>query len=243
MPIDYANTIIYKITCKDKAVTDLYVGHTTDFVQRKRAHEYSCLSNKSVNHKCKVYEIIRANGGWSNWKMEIINFFECKDLYEAKEKEQEYFILLNANLNSIEPMPKKKEKKEKVIIKPEVAIIINTIVPPFSCSSCNIVTNNKKDFNKHLLTRKHLKCVNFQQIDEIIPKKISHQNCKICNKMFVSRSGLWRHNKKTCTEIKPQTNTSDDLSNIVLEFIKISKELQKQNTDLQKQILECMNNK
>ena len=143
----------------------------------------------------------------------------------------------------LEKFPIEKERKEKVIIKPEVAIIINTTVPPFSCSSCNIVTNNKKDFNKHLLTRKHLKCVNFQQIDEIIPKKISHQNCKICNKMFVSRSGLWRHNKKTCIEIQPQTNTSDDLSNIVLEFIKISKELQKQNTDLQKQILECMNNK
>ena len=136
-----------------------------------------------------------------------------------------------------------KEKKEKVIIKPEVATIINTTIPQFSCSSCNIVTNNKKDFNKHLLTRKHLKCVNFQQIDEIISEKTSQQKCKICDKIFFSRSGLWRHNRKTCIEIQPQTNTLDDLSNIVLEFVKISKELQKQNTDLQKQILECMNNK
>jgi hypothetical protein len=29
---DYSCTLIYKITCKDHTVTDLYVGHTTDFV-------------------------------------------------------------------------------------------------------------------------------------------------------------------------------------------------------------------
>ena len=36
--IDYSNTIIYKITCKDENVTDVYVGHTINFVQRKHAH-------------------------------------------------------------------------------------------------------------------------------------------------------------------------------------------------------------
>ena len=33
--IDYSNTIIYKITCLDPNITDVYVGHTTNFVQRK----------------------------------------------------------------------------------------------------------------------------------------------------------------------------------------------------------------
>ena len=35
---------------------------------------------KSVNYK--LYNVIRSNGGWSNWKMEIFNCFNCKDLYE-----------------------------------------------------------------------------------------------------------------------------------------------------------------
>ena len=39
--LDYSNTIIYKISCKDSAVTDLYVGHTINFVQRQLAHKYS----------------------------------------------------------------------------------------------------------------------------------------------------------------------------------------------------------
>ena len=96
--IDYSNTIIYKITCKDTQVTDVYVGHTTNFVQRKYSHRQNCKNNN-----CKLYEVIRANGGWSNWSMDIINFFNCKDLYEARIKEQEYFLLLRATLNSNEP--------------------------------------------------------------------------------------------------------------------------------------------
>ena len=79
--IDYSNTIIYKITCNNPNVNDLYVGHTTNFVQRKHAHKQSC-----INDNCKLYNVIRNNGGWNNWNMEIINFFNCKDHYEARKK-------------------------------------------------------------------------------------------------------------------------------------------------------------
>ena len=30
--IDYSNTIIYKIYCKNETITDIYVGHTTNFL-------------------------------------------------------------------------------------------------------------------------------------------------------------------------------------------------------------------
>ena len=45
--LDYSNTIIYKITCNDTNVSDLYVGHTTNFIERKRGHKYSCVNNVS----------------------------------------------------------------------------------------------------------------------------------------------------------------------------------------------------
>ena len=41
--IDYSNTIIYKITCKDPTVNEVYVGHTTNFVQRKYSHKQNCI--------------------------------------------------------------------------------------------------------------------------------------------------------------------------------------------------------
>lgn len=101
---DYSNTIIYKITCRDPNIHDVYVGHTTNFVQRKDSHKICCTNNNN-NNNCKLYRVIRNNGGWDNWKMEIIDFMNCKDLYEARKKEQEYFVLLKATLNSIEPLP------------------------------------------------------------------------------------------------------------------------------------------
>ena len=111
--IDYSSTIIYKITCKDASVNEVYVGHTTNFVQRKYAHKQSCINENSTNYKCKLYEVIRSLGGWVNWKMEIVGFFNCANQYEARKKEQEYFISLKATLNSIEPIPKIKLYKKK----------------------------------------------------------------------------------------------------------------------------------
>ena len=51
--IDYSKTIIYKITCDDSDVEDLYVGHTTDFYLRCCSHKSRC--NKPTN-KCYHYK-------------------------------------------------------------------------------------------------------------------------------------------------------------------------------------------
>ena len=103
--IDYSNTIVYKIACNDHLITDVYVGITTNFIQRKYAHKLACNNIKSSCYNFKLYKTIRAHGNWSNWNMSIINYYNCKDLFEAKQKEQEHFIALNANLNSVEPLP------------------------------------------------------------------------------------------------------------------------------------------
>ena len=52
---DYSNTLFYKIFCKDVSITDLYIGHTTNFVQRKSAHKQSCKNPKSVNFQQPIY--------------------------------------------------------------------------------------------------------------------------------------------------------------------------------------------
>ena len=109
--IDYSNTIIYKITCIDPNIKDIYVGHTTNFVQRKYSHKQTCNNIKSPYYNFKLYKTIRENGNWSNWEMTIVNFYNCKDHLEARQKEQEYYISLNANLNSIEPLPVKNSIK------------------------------------------------------------------------------------------------------------------------------------
>ena len=198
--IDYSNTIIYKITCKDSNITDVYVGHTTNFVQRKHAHKQCCINIKSLNYKCKVYEVIRHNGGWDNWTMEIINFFNCSDHYEARKKEQEYFVSLNATLNSIEPMPPPKITSVKVTQNK----INNTT---FYCKTCNIHCNTLKLFETHNNTNKHNK--NIGMINNILPKfpegeMLVNQFQKIpatfeCNKCNYNTSSKKDFEKHTAT--------------------------------------------
>jgi len=171
--IDYSNTIIYKITCKDPTVKDVYVGHTTNFVQRKHAHKQSCTNNKSSNYDCKLYEVIRNNGGWNNWFMEIVGFFNCNDHYEARKKEQEYFELLRATLNSIEPMPKPKPK------------IANggqlSEKNEYYCEICKVKFQNSKCMDIHNQSKKHIKKQNNVSEQNNVINKSNNYQCKYCD--------------------------------------------------------------
>jgi hypothetical protein len=231
--IDYSNTIIYKITCNDDSVKDVYVGHTTNFVQRKHAHKQSCINEKAPNHKCKLYKVIRENGGWFNWRMEIINFFNCKDHYEARIKEQEYFVLLNATLNSIEPMPKPKDKTFTTENQQQQGATENLlpISSKFYCENCDFKCSYKKDYLRHIETKKHAKCDPTTLNDNVYPKKpVNIYTCKNCDKEYKDRVGLWRHKKKcTANEKEIQAKNLDGpISNeTVLSLIKDNQELTK----------------
>ena len=127
--IDYSNTIFYKISCKNPNMNEIYIGHTTNFVQRKHAHKQACVNDKHNNYNCKLYKVIRENDGWKNWNMEIIAFHTCEDHYSARKQEQYYFEKYKATLNSIHPLPKPKSKPES---KPKQEKIIRR------CYTCNI---------------------------------------------------------------------------------------------------------
>ena len=243
--IDYSNTIIYKITCKNPAVTDVYVGHTTNFVQRKHAHKQSCISTKSANHNCKLYQVMRNNGGWENWKMEIINFFKCHDHYEAIQKEQEYFISLHATLNSIEPMPKPKSKEPHK----HILLLCKNNADKFTCEYCQFECSKKSNFELHLITKKHKNCMIVNQNQEHNNKVFT---CKKCNKNYNVRNSLWYHEQKCLSNdislkdkevesditISNTTSSSNDikqLSNLLIEVVK-------NNSDFQIKILDLCKN-
>ena len=97
---DYSKTIIYKIVCNDLNITDTYVGHTTNFVRRKCQHKSSCTNEKSKCYNLKVYQTIRANGGWDNWTMIQICEYPCNSIHEAILEERRYYELLNSKMNT-----------------------------------------------------------------------------------------------------------------------------------------------
>jgi hypothetical protein len=133
---------------------------------------------------------------------------------------------------------------------------INNLI--FSCIECKYNTSNKKDYNKHLNTRKHECNIQSNNCNTKNPIIVKLQ-CDICNKEYKSRVGLWRH-KKNCLEVKIQekNNYNEEydenivldvnenilktnievsyLSNLILEVVKNNSELQKQNQEFQQEL-------
>jgi hypothetical protein len=90
---------MYKIVCRDLNIKDLYVGHTVNFRQRKHSH-YRRVNIDDEKMNMKVYQFIRANGGWNNWEMVEIEKYSCNDSNEARTRERYWYELLQATLNN-----------------------------------------------------------------------------------------------------------------------------------------------
>jgi hypothetical protein len=91
------------IYCLDVMITAVYVGHTTNFTNRKNNHKTKCNNPKDPKHNLYVYQYIRANGGWDNFDMIILEKCNCKDEDEATLLEHKWFIEKQATLNKNVP--------------------------------------------------------------------------------------------------------------------------------------------
>ena len=100
--INYQDTVIYKIVCKDLSVADCYVGHTTSFAKRKARHKYRC-HNQADGANFKIYKVIRDNGGWDNWSMVEIEKYPCNDSNEACARERYWYEQLYSTMNTNKP--------------------------------------------------------------------------------------------------------------------------------------------
>ena len=88
MEQDFSNSVIYNIVCNDTKIKEIYVGSTANIIQREDMHKEACDDVENKNNHLRVYEFIRENGGWSNWKMVIIEKFPCENRDMLREREQ-----------------------------------------------------------------------------------------------------------------------------------------------------------
>jgi hypothetical protein len=84
-------------------IKDEYVGHTTNFIERKRLHKNCCCNSGNEKHNYYVYKVIRENGGWENWSMVEIEKFPCANKNEAEKRERYWIETLQAKLNKLIP--------------------------------------------------------------------------------------------------------------------------------------------
>ena len=85
----------YQIVCNDLDVKYRYVGSTQNFTRRKHQHKRICETSN-----LKIYQVIRENGGWSNWSMIKIEDAECETKLDAGKRERELLEQLGNGMNT-----------------------------------------------------------------------------------------------------------------------------------------------
>ena len=110
--IDYSNTIMYKIVPNELNLDLIYIGSTTNFRARKTTHKDGCMNPNSKKFNFKVYQMIRDNGGWSEWSMIEIEKYPCADSNECRKRERELMEQYNCNLNTRKPYITLEENKQ-----------------------------------------------------------------------------------------------------------------------------------
>jgi hypothetical protein len=118
MVINYNESTIYKLCCKDVTVKEIYVGSTTNFIRRKAQHKSVCNNNDSNYYNYYVYQFIREHGGFKNWDMIEVEKYDAKDKKDLQKRERFFIETLEASLNNRIPTRTKKEyytdNKEKI---------------------------------------------------------------------------------------------------------------------------------
>lgn len=97
---DYSKSCIYMLRHKDDTeLENIYIGSTTNFKVRKNLHKSCCCNPNSEHYNFKKYQYIRANGGWSEWKMIWLEDYPCKTLRELQLREDEVMLKYQNRLN------------------------------------------------------------------------------------------------------------------------------------------------
>jgi hypothetical protein len=88
---------VYKLYCD--GIEDFYIGSSFNMTRRKWKHKSACNNNKCKEYNRKVYQYIRENKGFDNWKFEILVEKEFENKRDLEIKEQECINLLKPALN------------------------------------------------------------------------------------------------------------------------------------------------
>ena len=109
----------------------------------------------------------------------------------------------------------------------------------FTCNICDFNSANKKDFNRHLQTQKHLSNVKQSIImqNSQNPQKNPYE-CS-CGKNYKDNSGLWRHKKKCAKELHTNINETEAL---IQYLMKENSEFKQLILDQNKQMIEMAKN-
>ena len=109
----YLNSVVYKISCKDETINEVYIGSTTNFMKRKNAHKYSCNNKNSESYNNPIYNLIRTNGGFKNWDIKIVSKINCSNK-RSLEKHEQNILNQHENIMNLQNAVGNKTKYHKI---------------------------------------------------------------------------------------------------------------------------------
>jgi hypothetical protein len=115
--------------------------------------------------------------------------------------------------------------------------MLQKVARDYLCECCDYKCCNKTNFNKHLLTRRHVN--NYNELHKIGEKYARQYTCD-CGKIYKYRQGLHAH-RKNCDGIAPSESTTKPNDSEVTtdtNIYTIVNKLISENQDLRKFILE-----
>jgi hypothetical protein len=121
-----------------------------------------------------------------------------------------------------------------------IAKVANCSPSQYYCEKCDYHTSKKFNYDKHILTSKHLESIN----DNNFNSKSSKSSkpifiCQNCSKEYKDNSGLWRHKKKcnASGNIEPQIIISNEPTDKELIMLLI-----KDNSEFKNMMMEVLKN-
>lgn len=148
---------IYKISIAGED----YIGSTKDLKQRKADHKKTCNNENLHNSNYKLYQHIRANGGWDCCEITPIEEFDCETKQQALIREEywrrEYRSFLNMRKSSETEEERKERNKEYYIKKCEK--VKNEFTTNCECGG----VHKPSTIKRHLKTERHQKFINHER--------------------------------------------------------------------------------
>jgi len=101
----------------------------------------------------------------------------------------------------------------------------------FSCDICNYICCKKFNYERHLLSSKHIQLTVGDKLANKNEQKNKKYFCEKCNKPYSSRNGLWKHSKNCNSNIpmveNENANKKDEISDkeLIMMLIKDNSEL------------------
>ena len=106
--VNYKQALIYYISDG----SDVYIGSTTSFSNRKYVHKHRCHNKSSEYYDDKLYDTIRRHGGWDKFEMGILKQYPCETRNELQQYERHLIEKLKPNLNSSLPSTNSNKYKQ-----------------------------------------------------------------------------------------------------------------------------------